>query len=216
MNCKTVFNIVGKMLILEAILLLLPLAVSLIYKENCATAFLLSMAAALLSGGLLTLVFRKKTTGFSIRDGFAVVSLAWIGLSLIGALPFVISREIPSYIDAFFETVSGFTTTGASILTDVEAMSKGLLFWRSFTHWLGGMGILVFAMAIMEKTPDRSINILRAEMPGHTVDKLTPKAKSTAKSRSTSPSTRRRIASSSTAIPSGSPIKAANAFSGTS
>lgn len=181
MNYKTVFNIVGKVLVLEAILLLLPLAVSLIYGESCVAAFLLSMAVALVLGGLLAFVFRKKAAGFSIRNGFAVVSFTWIGLSLIGALPFVISGEIPSYTDAFFETVSGFTTTGASILTDVEAMSKGLLFWRSFTHWLGGMGILVFVMAIMEKTPERSINILRAEMPGHTVDKLMPKAKSTAK-----------------------------------
>ena len=109
------------------------------------------------------------------------MSLSWISISAIGALPFVISGEIPSYIDAFFETVSGFTTTGASILTDVESMSRGLLFWRSLTHWLGGMGVLVFVMAIMEKVPDRSINILRAEMPGHSVDKLVPRSRSTAK-----------------------------------
>ena len=109
------------------------------------------------------------------------MALSWIGISLFGALPFVISGSIPSFIDAFFETVSGFTTTGASILTDVEALGHGLLFWRSFTHWVGGMGVLVFIMAVMEKTPERSVNILRAEMPGHNVDKLTPRASGTAK-----------------------------------
>ena len=181
MNNKTVFYTVGRVLILEAILLLLPLAVSLIYRDGCWLAFGISILTALAIGGTMSLICRKRKSGLSIRDGFSVVSLSWICLSLIGSLPFVISGEIPSFIDAFFETVSGFTTTGASILNDVESMSKGLLFWRSFTHWLGGMGILVFVMAIMDKAPDRSINILRAEMPGHTVDKILPKAKSTAK-----------------------------------
>lgn len=181
MNYKTVLNVVGRVIVLEAILLMLPLGVSLIYKESCVSAIILSALIALVIGGLLAVIFRNKSDSLSIRDGFAIVSFTWIGLSLIGALPFYISGEISSYIDAFFETVSGFTTTGASILEDVEAMSKGLLFWRSFTHWLGGMGILVFVMAIMDKTPDRSINILKAEMPGHTVDKFTPKARSTAK-----------------------------------
>ena len=101
-------------------------------------------------------------------------------LSAIGALPFVFSKEIPSYIDAFFETVSGFTTTGATILADVEALSRGMLFWRGFTHWIGGMGILVFVVMLVN-TPDRSINILKAEMPGPTVDKLVPKSKDTAR-----------------------------------
>ena len=109
-----------------------------------------------------------------------IVALTWIMLSAIGALPFVFSREIPSYVDAFFETVSGFTTTGATILTDVEALSRGMIFWRSFTHWIGGMGILVFVVMLM-KTTDRSINILKAEMPGPTVDKLAPKSRDTAR-----------------------------------
>lgn len=181
MSFKTVFYTVGRVLLLEAILLLLPLAVSLIYGDGCLPAFIISILISLAVGALLSLICRKRKSSLSIRDGFSIVSLSWISLSLIGALPFFLSGEIPSFIDAFFETVSGFTTTGASILTDVESMSKSLLFWRSFTHWLGGMGILVFVMAIMGKTPDRSINILRAEMPGHSVDKLLPRARSTAK-----------------------------------
>ena len=181
MNIKTVFYTVGRVLLLEAILLILPLAVSLIYGDGCAHAFATAIIVALVLGGIVSLACRKKEGSLSIRDGFAVVSLSWISLSLIGAFPFFISGQIPSFVDAFFETVSGFTTTGASILPDVEALSRSLLFWRSFTHWIGGMGVLVFVMAITGKTPDRSINILRAEMPGHTVDKLLPKSKSTAK-----------------------------------
>ncbi len=108
------------------------------------------------------------------KEGFATVALAWIIMSAIGALPFVISGEIPSYVDAWFETVSGFTTTGSSIVTDVEALSHGILFWRSFTHWLGGMGVLVFIMAILPSSSDRSIHIMRAEVPGPVVGKLVP------------------------------------------
>jgi trk system potassium uptake protein TrkH len=115
------------------------------------------------------------------KEGLIIVAFAWIAVSLIGALPFTLCGEIPSYVDSVFETVSGFTTTGASILTDVESMSYGLLFWRSFTHWIGGMGVLVFVMAITPKATDRSIHIMRAEMPGHSVDKLVPKANETAK-----------------------------------
>lgn len=181
MNTKTVFNTVGRVILLEAILLILPLTVSLIYRESCFSAFIITALISAAAGFILSRFDRGELKNLSIRDGFGIVSLSWIGISLIGSLPFVISGEIPSFFDAFFETVSGFTTTGASILTDVESMSHGLLFWRSFTHWLGGMGILVFVMAIMDKAPDRSINILRAEMPGHSVDKFTPRAKSTAK-----------------------------------
>ena len=181
MNIKTVFNTVGRVILLEAAFLLLPLIVSLIYGESCSTAFIVTAAVAAVTGFALVRLCRSEAKNLSIRDGFGIVSLSWIFISLIGSLPFIISGEIPSFFDAFFETVSGFTTTGASILTDVESMSHGLLFWRSFTHWLGGMGILVFVMAIMDKAPDRSINILRAEMPGHSVDKFTPKAKNTAK-----------------------------------
>ena len=181
MKIKLVFHTVGRVLLLEAALMLLPLAVSLIYGESCALAFAISAASSAAIGAALKRFCRSESKNLYTRDGLAIVALSWIGISLFGALPFVISGSIPSFIDAFFETVSGFTTTGASILTDVEALGHGLLFWRSFTHWVGGMGVLVFIMAVMEKTPERSVNILRAEMPGHNVDKLTPRASGTAK-----------------------------------
>lgn len=181
MKSKIIFYTLGRVILLEAALLLLPAAVALIYSEACTAAFLITALIAAAVGGALCLICRSDRVNLSIRDSFAIVSLSWIGISLIGALPFVISGEIPQFVDAFFETVSGFSTTGASILTDVESMSHGMLFWRSFTHWLGGMGVLVFIMAIMNKAPDRSINILRAEMPGHSVDKFTPKSKNAAK-----------------------------------
>ena len=181
MKIKLVLHTVGRVLLLEAALMLLPLAVSVIYGEKCLLAFIISSAAAAAAGIFLSKLCRGGNKNLYTRDGLAIVALSWIGISLFGALPFVISGQIPSFADAFFETVSGFTTTGASILTDVEALSRGLLFWRSFTHWIGGMGVLVFIMAVMEKTPERSVNILRAEMPGHNVDKLTPRASGTAK-----------------------------------
>ena len=181
MKTKLVFHTVGRVLLLEAALMMLPLIVSIIYAEGCLTAFIISSACAAIAGGLLTTLCRSDSKSLYTRDGLAIVALSWIGISLFGALPFVISGQIPSFVDAFFETVSGFTTTGASILKDVETLSHGILFWRSFTHWVGGMGVLVFIMAVMEKTPERSVNILRAEMPGHNVDKLTPRASGTAK-----------------------------------
>ncbi len=149
MNYRIIFHMAGRVLLAEAGLLVLPLAVSLLYREDCAWAVLASMAVAAVLGGLLTLLARPRSHKFFSREGYIIVALAWVLLSAVGALPFWFSREIPSYADAFFETVSGFTTTGASILTDVEAMSHGLLFWRSFTHWLGGMGVLVFMLAIV-------------------------------------------------------------------
>ena len=176
-----VFYTCGQMLLLEAVLLLLPVATALIYRESCVFALLWAMAAALLAGFLIMLVSKPKDTVIYSKEGFVITALTWVMFSAIGALPFVISGEIPSYIDAFFETVSGFTTTGASILTDVESMSKGLLMWRSFTHWVGGMGILVMVMAVAPMTTDRSIHIMRAEMPGPVVGKLVPRARQTAK-----------------------------------
>ncbi len=180
MNYKIVLHTLGRVLLLEALLMLLPLSVALIYGED-PLPFIIAIADAASVGFLLAKLGTEKSGTLYAREGFAIVSFSWIGISLIGALPFALSGEIPSYIDAFFETVSGFTTTGASILTDVESLSRGMLFWRSFTHWIGGMGVLVFITAIADKTPDRSVNILRAEMPGHSVDKLMPKTGSTAK-----------------------------------
>ena len=182
MNRLMVFKTVGRIVKAETLLLLLPAAVAAIYGEmTVSLAFLVAAAVALVAGTLLTVTCRPKNNSIYAKEGFAIVALAWIAMSAIGALPFVISGEITSYIDAFFETVSGLTTTGASILADVEAMSHGLLFWRSFTHWIGGMGVLVFVMALLPNLSDRSIHIMRAEMPGPTVGKLVPRAKDTAK-----------------------------------
>ncbi len=182
MNRKFVFYVFGRIAQIIALLLLLPAAVSLGYGEMPSFwAFIATAAGSALFGTVIALVCRTKNRIIYAKEGFAIVALAWFGMSAIGALPFVISGEIPHYIDALFETVSGFTTTGASILTDIEAMSHGMLFWRSFTHWVGGMGVLVFVMAIVSNMTDRSIHIMRAEMPGPVVGKLVPRAKDTAK-----------------------------------
>ncbi len=181
MNHKMVLSTTGHMILTEGLLMLLPLAVSIIYGNSCILAFLIAIAVTLVVGGALSVIFRTDNRIIYAREGFVIVTLAWLSMSVIGALPFVISGEIPSYVDAFFEIVSGFTTTGASILRNVEEMSEGLLFWRSFTHWIGGMGVLVFVMAIIPDMSDRSIHLIRAEMPGPIIGKLVPKAKDTAK-----------------------------------
>ena len=175
-----ILNTVGLMLKVEAALLLLPTFAALVYGESCLWSILISAAISLAAGFALTLLSRPKSQVIYAREGFITVALAWVAVSAVGALPFWISREIPSYIDAFFETVSGFTTTGASILENVEVMSRGILFWRSFTHWVGGMGVLVFVMALVPSVTDRSIHIMRAEMPGPVVGKLMPRARDTA------------------------------------
>lgn len=172
---------IGQIIKLEAVLLVLPLAVSIIYRERCALSFLITALASLFVGFAVTLISKPGNRLIYAKEGFVIVALAWLALSAIGAVPFVLSGEVRSYADAFFETVSGFTTTGASVLTDIEGMSHGLLFWRSFTHWVGGMGVLVFIMAIIPSVCDRSIHILRAEMPGPVMGKLAPKLKQTAK-----------------------------------
>ena len=181
MNRRMVFYLTGKIVMLEAILMLLPLAVSLIYMEKCSIAFLISIGIALVCGFALTLIFKPSNHMIYAKEGFVIVALSWLAMSAFGALPAFISGEIPHYVDAFFETVSGFTTTGSSILINVEELSHGISFWRSFTHWIGGMGVLVFIMAIIPNTSERSIHILRAEVPGPIVGKLVPKLKNTAK-----------------------------------
>ena len=182
MNVKAVFNTLGKIAVVEGVLLVLPLIVSLIYSEFFSAAiFALTIAFAAAVGGILTLLTQRHSHVIYAKEGFTIVAGAWILISLIGALPFKLSGNIPSYIDAFFETVSGFTTTGASILTDIESLPRGMLFWRSFTHFIGGMGFLVFVMAIIPNITDRSIHILKAEVPGPAVGKLVPKIKDTAK-----------------------------------
>ena len=182
MNYKMIFYTVGKVVLIEAVLLLLPFVTALVYAEWwIATSFAITVAIALAVYLLSRLCFTPKNTMIFSKEGLIIVSLAWVTMSLIGCLPFVISGEIPSFVDALFETVSGFSTTGASVLSNVEVLSHGTLFWRSFTHWIGGMGVLVFVMAVTSKNNDRSIHILRAEMPGPTVDKLVPRARDTAK-----------------------------------
>lgn len=163
-----------------SLLMVLPLIVSLVYKEDCYISFLISMGVSLAIGFTLMVFCKTEDRVIYAKEGFVIVALSWLCMSAVGALPFVLSGEIPSYIDAFFETVSGFTTTGASILDDVEMLSHGTLFWRSFTHWVGGMGVLVFIMAIIPASTDRSIHILRAEVPGPIVGKLVPKMRDTA------------------------------------
>ena len=165
---------------IEALLLIFPLIINFIYQENNLFAFALTISILMVVGTLLIMVKPKDKRMF-VREGFVIVGLAWIVLSLFGALPFTISGEIPNYIDAFFETVSGFTTTGASILTDVEAMSKSMLFWRSFTHWIGGMGVLVFVLAILPNSEGQNIYLLKAESTGPQVGKLVSKVRFTAR-----------------------------------
>ncbi len=184
MNRKMVFRTTGQIVLMEAALLLFPLFVSLLYGEACAKDFMITVAAALVIGGAFIAVTRTQNRVIYAKEGFIITTLSWVLLSAIGALPFYLSGEIPSYVDAFFETVSGFTTTGASILPNVEVLSHGLLFWRSFTHWIGGMGVLVLMMAIVppsEGDSGRSIHIMRAEMPGPVVGKLVPRIRETAK-----------------------------------
>lgn len=180
MNKKMIIYILGKMLGVEGALLLIPALVSLLYGEKTGVSFLI-VAAVL---GVIFLVFgRKKPANNRIygKEGFAVVGLAWIFWSLFGALPFVISGSIPNYVDAFFETVSGFTTTGSTILRDIEALPMGVNFWRCFTHWIGGMGVLVFVMMVTSLDDENAMPLMRAEVPGPEADKLVPKARTTAK-----------------------------------
>ncbi len=181
MNIKMIIYMLGRISLLEAALLVLPLICALIYRDSTVAAFLITIGIALVLGVGCSFVGKTKDKAIYAKEGFVIVALAWILMSAIGALPFYISGEISHYYDAFFETVSGFTTTGASILTDVEAMSNSLLFWRSFSHWIGGMGVLVLVMAIIPTETGHTIHIMRAEMPGPIVGKLVPKIKSTAK-----------------------------------
>ena len=178
MNYRMIARILGMVLLILAALLVLPLIAGLCYGENVLN-FAVTIAAAAALGGVFML-FKPKNRDIYAREGFTAVGLSWILMSLIGALPFVISGDIPSYVDALFETVSGFTTTGSTLLTDVEAMSRGCMFWRMFTHWIGGMGVLVFIMAVLPMSGEHSMHIMRAEIPGPVVGKLVPRARKTA------------------------------------
>ena len=180
MNRRMVVLILRKLLLVEGVLLLLPMLISISYGEKSWLSFLIVAAVLILVGGI-NMHRKPKDQNIYTKDGLMIVGLAWVLWSLFGALPFVISGAIPNYVDAVFETVSGFTTTGSTILTDIESLPKGILFWRSFTHWIGGMGVLVFVMAILPLASERNMYIMRAEVPGPTVGKLVPKANETAK-----------------------------------
>ncbi len=169
----------GWLLIFEAIFMTLPLITAVIYKESEFKYFLISIGICILVGGLFLIGKPKSTTLYS-REGVVIVAASWILLSLFGAVPFYISGAIPSYIDAFFETVSGFTTTGATILGEIESLPRSILLWRSFTHWIGGMGVLVFIMAFLPLSGGHNMHIMKAESPGPSVGKLVPKVKTTA------------------------------------
>lgn len=180
MNYKMVLKTVGRLLWAEAALLCLPLFVSFYYKENLFHIYLITIGILLGVGAIMNLPKPEKRTLYA-REGFVIVSLSWILMSLFGALPFWLSGEIPSLVDAVFEVVSGFTTTGATILNNIEAMSKSLLFLRAFTHWIGGMGILMFVLAFLPQKDMQSMHIMRAEVPGPSVGKLVSKTTVTAR-----------------------------------
>ena len=180
MNYSMIFYIIGWILNVEAVLMLPSVAVAAFYKEKSGVAFaavIVFSAAA----GLLLVRKQPKNKVFYAREGCVTVALCWIIMSIVGALPFVLSGTIPSIIDAIFETVSGFTTTGASILPEVEGLPHCILFWRSFTHWIGGMGVLVFVLVLISLDKKNSMYLMRAEVPGPEKDKLVPKAMSTAR-----------------------------------
>lgn len=180
MDTKMVRYILCRMLGVEAALLLVPVLVAVIYQEKCGIVFLIPIVILCL---LFWVVGRKRPEHGQIygKEGMVIVALAWILWSLFGAMPFTLSGYIPSYVDAFFETVSGFTTTGSSIIPDVEVLPHCLLFWRSFTHWIGGMGVLVFVLVVTSLDRKNSMHLMRAEVPGPEKDKLVPKAMSTAR-----------------------------------
>lgn len=180
MNRKMIIFTLGKLLKVEAGLLLLPFLVSLIYREKVGIAYLLIAGGAFL-GGLLLSRKTPKNRRIYAKEGFLIVGLSWCLLSLVGSIPFMVTREIPAFTDAFFETVSGFTTTGSSILPTLSGISRASLFWRSFTHWIGGMGILVFTVAFIPLASGRTMHILKAEMPGPIVGKLVSKVRVTAR-----------------------------------
>ena len=178
-----ILNIVAALIAIVSLFMLVPLGIAFyLGNSQAATAFLYTIIPVLIVSVIIYLATRPfRRRYLRAKEGFLLVSLSWIAASAIGALPFVISGEIPSYTDAFFETISGFTTTGASILTDIEAMSPSLLFWRSLTHWLGGMGIVVLTVAILPILGIGGMQLMRAESPGPTLEKISPKVAETAK-----------------------------------
>ena len=179
MNFGFITYIIGWILNFQGLFLLVPCIISMIYNEKSGFAFIISSIISFAVGFLFTRK-KPKNRSFYAKEGFISVALGWIALSVSGALPFIISGEIPNIFNALFESISGYTTTGATILSDVESLSKCLLFWRSFTHWIGGMGVLVFVLCILPLADGNNMHLMRAESPGPSVGKLVPKVKSTA------------------------------------
>lgn len=179
MNFPLIIKVIGKLLMIEGLALSLPFLVALYYRHGDAKAFFISIILCLVAGTVFSAI-PSKSQSIKIKEGLAVVTFGWIAFSIFGAFPFLISGAIPSFADALFETISGFTTTGASILTEIEGLPYGILFWRSFTHWLGGMGILVFTIALLPKMGAGSFQIIKAESPGPISEKVVPRVKDTA------------------------------------
>lgn len=181
MNYNMIIYILGNLMKVEGCIMIVPALIAIVKSENAPMrAFFTTIVMLWLLGTVLTSI-KFKDKDIYAREGFVITALSWIVLSFFGAMPFYFSETIPSFIDCFFETVSGFTTTGATILTEIEGLPLSILFWRSFTHWIGGMGVLVFLLAIIPMGGDRSMYIMKAEAPGPLVGKLVPKVKSTAK-----------------------------------
>lgn len=181
MNLKVIFRTLGSVLNIESACMILPMVCALCYNDTDSFAIYLICALLCLIPGIILSRLKPNRSTMYAREGFITVALTWILISIFGAFPFFFSGYIPNFADAFFETVSGFTTTGASILTDVEALTKAHIFWRSFTHWIGGMGVLVFLVALLPLSGGSNMHLIRAESPGPSVSKLVPKIRSTAK-----------------------------------
>lgn len=179
MNYRLALKVIGNVLKYETMLLFIPFMVAVYYGEDV-VPFMLTVLISGVLAFFLTRIKSEKQQMYA-KEGFITVGIVWIVISIIGALPFVIDGSIPSFIDAFFETVSGFTTTGATILTEIESLSKSILFWRSFTHWIGGMGVLIFMIALIPSLGSSTIHLLKAESPGPNPGKIVPKIKETAK-----------------------------------
>ena len=180
MNISMIRYILFQIMRIEGVLLLLPCLVAAYYRESVGVYYI-AIAAILLIVGFIGCAFKPKNNMVYLKEGCVSTALSWIVMSIFGCLPFYISGEIPSFTDALFETVSGFTTTGASILNDIESLSRTALMWRSFTHWVGGMGVLVFLLAVIPMSGGSNINLMRAESPGPSVGKLVPKLRYTAR-----------------------------------
>lgn len=181
MNKRLVMRLLGAILLIESLAMAPSLVIALLYGDGDAAALAYTMAILVALGFPAWRFARPREQNLRAREGFLVVALSWVLLSAFGALPFVLSGLIPDYIDAFFEAVSGFTTTGATVLGDFDGLPRGVMFWRSFTHWIGGMGVLVFLLSLLPLTGGSHVNLMKAESPGPQVDKLVPKVQSTAK-----------------------------------